>query len=144
MNDTIPKLEEKYDIDSNGCWNWNRFVDHNGYGSFRIKGNTRTAHRVIWELLRGKVPEGLVLDHLCRNRKCVNPEHLEVVTQRENCMRGLIGGKTHCKNGHLFDEENTLISQGEKQYTRRNCKSCDRIRKRAYRGGLKQGKRVLP
>ena len=73
---------------SDGCWEWLGCKDGDGYGMFRFEGYMRRAHRWGYELLVSKVPEGLVLDHLCRNPSCVNPDHLEPVTNQENLDRG--------------------------------------------------------
>jgi len=101
----------------------------NGYGKVNIDGKAKLAHRVVYEALVGPIPEGLQLDHLCRNRACVNPAHLEPVTQRVNILRGtgtaaVHAAKTHCINGHPFDEANTYLYQGNKRMCRR-CR-CDR------------------
>ena len=72
---------------TDGCWEWSAALDRNGYGAFRFEGRMRLAHRISWFLHHGSFPE-LQLDHLCRNRKCVNPAHLEPVTNRENTIRG--------------------------------------------------------
>src|SRR5690349_8969939 len=85
-----------------GCWDWLGAPRGNGYGGFAWDGRKSiAAHRASWQLLRGPIPSGLTLDHLCRNRRCVNPAHLEPVTMRENILRGIgpsaqCAKKTHC------------------------------------------------
>ena len=88
-----------------GCWLWTGALNRCGYGNFRILGRTRSAHRVAYELERGPVPEGLDIDHLCRNRACVNPAHMEPVTTQVNVLRGESfaakhAARTHCRCGH--------------------------------------------
>jgi hypothetical protein len=104
---------------TNGCWEWAGAIDSNGYGEFYRNKNlrefsSRKAHRAVYELFNGKIPKNMTLDHLCRNRKCVNPDHLEVVTIGENVLRGegltaINKRKTHCIRGHEFDSKNTEI-----------------------------------
>lgn len=118
------------------CWPWYAFIDPQGYGRH---GRTSMAHRVVYEALVGPIPEGLQLDHLCRNRSCVNPAHLEPVTMHENIVRGASPfarnyRKVYCKRGHLFTPENTRLNK--KGW--RTCKTCanesarrSRARKRA-------------
>lgn len=112
------------------CWNWTGWNGHKGYGRIWVDGAGRPAHRVSYELAKGPIPEGLVIDHLCRNPGCVNPDHLEPVTQAENNRRG-IGitsvnlRKTHCIHGHAFDAENTMVDADG----HRRCRACHR----AYR-----------
>lgn len=116
-----------------GCHEWGASLGGHGYGQFyfgMVDGRRKMmlAHRFAWEQLNGPVPSGLELDHLCRNRRCVNPGHLELVTRRENCLRGegipaKRARQTHCVNGHEFDPTNTYIYKDGT----RNCRACRRI-----------------
>lgn len=131
-----------------GCWLWSATWDCSNYGHFWINDNNGgrpyMAHRVAYELFRGPIPEGLELDHLCRVHCCVNPWHLEAVTQQENLIRGLgtlpaikahIAAaflRTHCRSGHQYTSENTNEYHNGKR-KRRICRECDRIRARRYR-----------
>lgn len=108
------------------CWLWDGPLD-NGYGRFWFNRKTLLCHRVAYEMLIGPIPLGMALDHLCRNRSCVNPEHLEIVTLGENVLRGIgrsavNARKTHCKNGHEFDAENTYF----RKEGNRECIPCQR------------------
>jgi hypothetical protein len=111
---------------SGNCWLWLGYLMPNGYGKFRVAvGVTALAHRAAYELANGTIPDGLEIDHLCRNRACVNPSHLEPVTHVENVRRAM---KTHCLRGHGFTAENTLMDRG-----RRVCRACRRIRRQRER-----------
>lgn len=103
-----------------GCWEWTGSKTGLGYGKVFSYGSVRVAHRIIYELLIGTVGDGLELDHLCRNKGCVNPGHLEPVTHQENISRGI--GTTHCKRGHERTPENSY------QYTYgRYCRPCQTL-----------------
>ena len=111
------------------CWPWLAYRKANGYGTFYLKGRTCLAHRVAYELEVGPIPHGLVIDHRCRNRSCVNPTHLEPVTHRVNILRGQspsarFSGVTECIHGHEFTPDNTYVRKDGKG---RMCKTCRRI-----------------
>lgn len=122
------RILKRIEVDANGCWIWQGFIDYHGYGRLGAK----TAYRTAYELFVGPVPAGHQLDHLCRVHACVNPEHLEPVTQRENLLRGdthpaANAVKTHCAHDHPYDEENTYHYKGARQ-----CKTCRRQRNREW------------
>jgi hypothetical protein len=110
------------------CIEWTGARDQDGYGRVNFQGKWRGAHRVAYERARGPIPEGLVIDHLCRNRACINPSHMECVTSAENTRRGREATKTACIAGHPLFGSNLFIESG-----RRRCRECCRTRWRAYR-----------
>ena len=118
------------------CWLWTGAIQPTGYGYFATP-DTRPgrrqrhayAHRLAYELLRGPIPEGLTIDHLCRVRRCVNPDHLEPVTIQENIRRQLRTSSDHCRNGHLRTEQNTRHERGG--VTCRECQNVAQRRRRA-------------
>ena len=115
------------------CWLWQSAKSPGGYGLIKHGDNMVGAHRVSYRIYKGEIPNGLQLDHLCRVRHCVNPAHLEAVTQKENIRRGETGHhdnhsngkKIICKNGHSFSRENVIYYKN-----RRMCRECGRIRAR--------------
>ncbi len=124
-NGPVPDFNPKL----GSCWIWLGSKSGNGRGQFSFKGKPRKAHRISYYLFVGPIPRRLQLDHLCRVPDCVNPNHLEPVTNRENCKRGLNGDlKTHCDNGHSYIDSNVGIdSRGH-----RFCKICRHIRYKEY------------
>jgi HNH endonuclease len=120
------------------CWIWTGAGSKEGYGRIWLNGGNYGTHRLSYELLVGPIPDGLVIDHLCRNPPCVNPAHLEPVTDRENLHRGvgvvaINAAKTHCPQGHEYDEQNTYHEPGGKG---RQCKTCIRERQQEQAKGL--------
>lgn len=123
-----------WSTDDTACWPWMASKRAGGYGQFLISGTfVGQAHRLAYELEVGPIPDGLQLDHLCRNTACCNPSHLEPVTPRENYLRGVgfaadNARKTHCKWGHPFEGDN-LYSR----YGKRWCQTCRRRNERTSR-----------
>lgn len=131
------RIANKISINSvTGCWEWTACTTATGYGRVWNGERSDWAHRVVYKVFRGSIPEDKVLDHLCRTRHCVNPEHLEPVTDRENTIRGDCPdvtrarhrAKRFCKRDHPLFGENVYLSPNG----RRNCRKCHVIHKAAY------------
>lgn len=129
----VDRFAAKVALSDSGCLVWLGGIAGSGYGHFHttqsgaIKARDVYAHRWSYEHHRGPIPEGLHLDHLCRNRKCVNPDHLEPVTQRENTLRGIgfsaeNAAKTECAKGHPYSIDNTYVDP----LGYRHCRTCRR------------------
>ena len=117
---------------TDSCWNWTATKTKGDYGQFRVNNKMVRSHRFSYELFKGKIPDGFTLDHLCRNPSCVNPDHLEVVTMKENILRGtsfsaINARKTHCIHGHEFTPKNTYFIR-----TGKGCRICQRDKIRKY------------
>lgn len=116
------------------CWNWLGYIEKEGYGACSVKGVMWKAHRVSFELFKNEIPEGFQIDHLCRNRKCVNPEHLDAVTPKINVLRSnaptaVNARRTHCRRGHELRGENLHVTT----IGGRRCKACHRVVKKRHR-----------
>ena len=114
---------------SGDCWEWQGALIGHGYGTLKSCGVKTTAHRASYIAWRGEIPDGLEIDHLCKNPRCVNPEHLEAVTHLENVRRGQPATQTQCEHGHEFTLGNTYI----KANGCRSCRRCNSERQKTYR-----------
>lgn len=123
---------DRIDLSSpDGCWEWTGVTNDGGYGVVGFNCKMSRVHRIVYEFLVEDIPDGLTIDHLCRNRRCVNVDHLEVVTHKVNILRGtgvsaINAKKTHCLRGHPFDDINTYYHNGD-----RHCRTCRKAN--AYR-----------
>lgn len=122
------------------CWRFKASTDSHGYGQIVLAGRLRRAHRVAWILYNGRIPDGLVIDHTCRNKLCCNPSHLEAVTVQENNRRAAPyvrrprRDQTHCLRGHALTGTNVMTYRG-----RRHCRKCKRDLQRARRAAARKG-----
>jgi hypothetical protein len=132
----LPRFWAKVREVDGGCWEWTGSLNRDGYGNAWASGACRGAHRVAFEAMVCDIPADLELDHLCRNRACVNPYHMDMVTHRVNIRRGILGDVlraraaaiTHCPRDHEYTPANTM-QQGNK----RKCRTCHNDRRRALR-----------
>ena len=135
-------IEKKLDImkrvhPETGCWEWTGRLSEDGYGKVPVaSGRYGSVHRLSYQLKWGSVPDGLEIDHVCRNRRCFNPDHLEAVTRRENVRRGALPemmrkkatDQTHCRLGHPLSGSNLVLQGPEKKF--RVCRICRATRQR--------------
>ena len=132
------RMEEHINYEPNsGCWIWGGATTHDGYAVYKINNKTYYAHRSVYEKEKGPIPDGLTLDHICRVRCCVNPNHLEPMTLRDNIAKGNYGWRkdqTHCKHGHELSGYNVMInkSSGRNRTGGRQCRECGKIAARNY------------
>lgn len=135
-------------IAPDGCWLWTGCINpRSGYGHYTVQGKTWKAHRFVYTALVGPIPDGLTLDHLCRVRACVNPDHLEPVTPRENTLRSPIAPaainarQTHCRRGHPYAGTN-LVPAGKGGLSR-GCRTCRNEQERIRRARLRDADSIL-
>lgn len=136
IRDKIIYLIKRVNIDPHECWNWN---ENRTYPTAYFDGNKEKAYRFSYSIFNGALKEGLVIDHLCRNPRCVNPEHLEQITNGENIRRGINPisenyKKTQCNRGHPFNVGNTYIRKDGKG---RMCKACRKVNQSNFQGKQK-------
>jgi len=122
------KFLEKVKVMDSGCWEWQGEIIYSGYGATHFRGKHQTAHRVAYLLFRGDIPIGLEPDHICLNKSCVNPEHLRLISHRDNLLasNGVVAKaarQTHCIHGHPFDLFNTIYHKSRKSI-QRHCRMC--------------------
>jgi hypothetical protein len=128
----IENFLKKIDKTLCGCWLWTGSLIPIGYGKVGINHKTYLAHRVAYQIFKGEIPGGLGLDHFyCQTRRCVNPDHLEPVTQKVNLLRGntfnaVNAAKTHCPKGHPYDAANTRIGLLKNGVKSRSCIACNK------------------
>jgi hypothetical protein len=132
---SMQRLHQKIDVDFvSGCWIWNAARHRYGYGAAWYAGKVHRAHALMFRLYGGVIPDGLVLDHLCRVTSCVNPEHLEPVTQAENVRRQIAAVGTHnekkteCPQGHAY----APVTRTRDGYRKRRCPTCARDQWQAW------------
>lgn len=138
---------EKLTVKDDGCWIWNAALNNDGYGIFNFELKCIKAHKFSYIHFKGQVPDGLEIDHKCRVRNCVNPDHLEAVTHAENVRRGdvgkLVGQRkkeiTHCPRGHEYNLDNTYLQKTMTGKKHRSCKIC---RAQAVKKSVQKLKRI--
>jgi hypothetical protein len=124
---SLASMWSRIEKEESGCWVWTGSLDRGGYGKFIVRNKTHIAHRFVYTALKGEIPTGLQLDHLCFNTACVNPDHLEPVTAAEN-MRRRVAATTHCRRGHEHSPANTYVSPQDG----RTCRACNALAARRY------------
>lgn len=134
-------LQGKYIVRPNGCWEWQRAIQTNGYGSVGYEGKTHLAHRLSYQLYVGPIPAGHDIHHKCQNRPCINPAHLEPKLHEAHSLLADTpfrrnAAKTHCPRGHAFTPENTLTFRGHRQ-----CRICVNAQQRERRASAAQARR---
>ena len=146
MSAVRERLLARVEYSHGDCWVWTGSVNNRGYGQMQVMGKRKLTHRLAYEEFVGAIPDGATIDHLCRYRRCFNPDHLDAVSMRENLRRGMgwagrNARKTHCPREHAYTEDNTYTdARGG-----RVCRACGRERARrvyGWAGGVPSGDRT--
>lgn len=142
-NKIIEVFKTKYLLSKEGCFIWNKSKDSKGYGIFCYKGKRVLAHRFSFITFKDKIPSDLVIDHICKNKLCVNPEHLRLLTRIENVMIGngipaINSRKILCNNNHPLTGNNLIIKKHKNNKLQRVCRICRNNRAKKYRLWKKQ------
>lgn len=139
VEQAVEWLQARVVVDpATGCWLWQRALDRDGYGDASFAGQHWKAHRLAYTALVGPIPAGHVLDHRCRTRRCANPAHVRVVTQRINALENsdaptaLNAAKTNCVRGHALSGENLRIKRYSNGRDGRTCRTCARAAMQTY------------
>lgn len=137
------QISETHSYNGTPCIDWTAYLNEDGYGTFKVAGKVLKAHRFSYEQFVGPIPTSLQIDHLCRRRNCVNPDHIEPVTSGENSRRGeTIAAanlcKTHCPKGHAYEGDNLYLYPDG----RRECRTCSQEYKRRYEDRRKERGRL--
>ncbi len=141
MVNTIDSIMDQLILQEDGCWTWPKYLRPNGYANVYFGGKRKYVHRLIFEHVYGPIPEGLEPDHCCLNKACAHPDHLELVTHQENCVRRqttIDPSRTHCTRGHDWNENRQVTSQG-----RQRCRSCAQDALRRYAARKMAGLQLL-
>lgn len=131
---TLEARFKKFTKVVNGCWEWTGSISKPGYGRISKNGKPELAHRVSFEFHKHKIPKGMYIDHICRNTKCLNPEHLRCVTPKQNAIENSKGQayvnskKTHCPYGHAYAGDNVFVRKGKASFNQRGCRACSKRR----------------
>lgn len=137
--EVMDRFWSKVDRQTEGCWKWKGSINGYGYGLFCFRGTSWIASRFVWQALNGPAPADMVVDHICNTRSCVRPDHLRILTDKANLLRGTgiaakCARKTHCNQGHEFTPENTYVWKG----TDRHCRTCHRQKANARNAKKRQ------